>query len=57
MSKKLEDEASKMMAEIVTGLEEKDSRMSELKKLKDDISEILELRDLNDEETLMKIRP
>ena len=57
MSKKLEDEASKMMAEIVIGLEEKDSRMSELKKLKDDISEILELRDLNDEETLMKIRP
>ena len=57
MSKKLEDEASKMMAEIVTGLEEKDSRMSELKKLKDDISEILELRDLNDEETLMKIKP
>ena len=57
MSKKLEDEASKMMAEIVIGLEEKDSRMSELKKLKDDISEILELRDLNDEETLMKIKP
>lgn len=48
MSKKLEDEASKMMAEIVMGLEEKDRRMSELKKLKDDISEILELRDLND---------
>jgi hypothetical protein len=46
-----------MMTEIVDGLEEKDLRMQKLKKLKDDIAEILELRDLNDEEALQRISP
>jgi hypothetical protein len=38
-------------------LEDKDQSMQRLKRLKDDITEILELRDLNDEEVLQKIDP
>jgi hypothetical protein len=38
-------------------LEDKDQSMQRLKRLKDDINEILELRDLNDEEVLQKIDP
>jgi hypothetical protein len=48
MNKKLDDEASKLTSKIVEDLSEKDGRMHKLKKLKDDITEILELRDLHD---------
>lgn len=45
------------MAKIVEDLDDKDNRIQKLKKLKDDITEILGLRDLNDEEMLQKINP
>jgi DNA-binding transcriptional regulator GbsR (MarR family) len=57
MNKRLEDEANKRMADIVSSIEDKDKKMDKLKKLKDDLTEILELGDLSDEEALHKINP
>lgn len=43
MSSRLEGEADKMMAEIMTDLQEKENRLERLRKTKEDISEILGL--------------
>ena len=57
MEKKLEEEATQIMVEIVGDLEVKSERIQRLKKLKDDIVEILELKDLSDQEIKQKVHP
>ncbi len=57
MEKKLEEEATQIMVEIVGDLEVKSERIQRLKKLKDDIVEILELKDLSDQEIIQKVHP
>ena len=57
MSNKLEGEAEKMMVEIVQDLEEKERRINKLKKIKEDVNEILNLGDIPDEQLFEKISP
>ena len=57
MEKKLEEEATQIMVDIVGDLEVKSERIQRLKKLKDDIVEILELKDLSDQEIIQKVHP
>ena len=46
-----------MGVDIVGDLEVKSERIQRLKKLKDDIVEILELKDLSDQEIIQKVHP
>lgn len=55
MSRRLEEEADRLGSSIREDVSTKERRINKLKRLKDDIAEILELRELSDEEVSNKV--
>ena len=55
MSEKLEREADKMMVDISSDLREKERRLERLKKIKNDVTEILSLGEVPDDVLFEKV--
>jgi len=55
MSAKLEKEAEKIMKDICSDMEEKEVRLERLKKIKEDVSEILSFGEVPDDIILEKV--
>ena len=57
MNKKLDKQLEEIMKDIFEQLKEKEKRLEKLKRIRDDVSEILELGDLPDDQMALKVSP